>query len=80
MSFLKNVKVSVKLSLIIGPLILMLGVLVFLLNYMSNQILIVTRTTYYEETFRSTDNIINADRDLYQALLAEKEYYLSRSH
>jgi methyl-accepting chemotaxis protein len=73
----KNTKVIVKLWLMVLPAILaLLGLLVF-----STLTIIKTndnsRTVLYDELFVSTALILNADRDFYQASLAEKELLTS---
>ena len=79
MSFFKNVKVSVKLWMIVIPAILALAGLLWLFVTRSNDILKQSETVLYDEVFYSTALILNADRDFYQAAIAEKELYLDPS-
>ncbi len=79
MSFFKNLKVSVKLWLIVIPAILVLAGLLWLFVTRSNDILKQSETVLYDEVFYSTALILNADRDFYQAAIAEKELYLDSS-
>ncbi len=79
MSFFKNLKVSVKLWMIVIPAILVLAGLLWLFVTRSNDILKQSETVLYDEVFYSTALILNADRDFYQAAIAEKELYLDPS-
>lgn len=74
---IKNLKVSKKLLLIVVPAILALIVLLIFFIYRSNAINEESKKALYDETFISTSDILNADRDYYQAAVAEKELYLS---
>lgn len=76
MSIIKNIKVSKKLWLIVIPAILALILLLAFFIYRSNQISQESKKALYDETFVSTAAILNADRDFYQAEIAEKELYL----
>lgn len=69
----KNISVSIKLWLIVLPAILALGLLLFLFITRSKDIQEQSRTALYDETFVSTALILNADRDFYQAVTAEKD-------
>lgn len=80
MFLLKNLKVSKKLWLIISPAILALILLLVFFIYRSNLIVQDSKTALYDEAFVSTSSILNADRDFYQAAIAEKELYLSNSN
>ncbi len=77
MSVIKNLKVSKKLWLIVIPAILALIFLLVFFIYRSNSISQESKKALYDETFVSTSNILNADRDFYQAAVAEQEIYLS---
>lgn len=68
---IKNISVSVKLWLIVIPAILALGGLLFLFITRSNDIEEQSRTALYDEAYVSTALILNADRDFYQAVIAE---------
>ncbi len=74
---LKHVKVSKKLWLIVFPAILAMAALVVFFYYRTNSIAKDSKKALYDETFVSTALILNADRDFYQAIEAEKELYLS---
>jgi len=74
---IKNLKVAGKLWLIIIPtMATLIGLLVFFaIN--SDKIITDSKRTLYDEVFISTAEILNADRDFYQAAIAETEYVLS---
>jgi len=73
---LKNMKVSKKLWLVVLPALLALILLMAQYIYNSNSTLNRMKTSLYDEVFVSTAAILNADRDFYQAAIAERELYL----
>jgi len=73
---LKNMKVSKKLWLIVLPAMLALVLLMAQYIYNSNNTLNQMKTSLYDEVFVSTASILNADRDFYQAAIAERELFL----
>lgn len=77
MNIIKNLKVANKLWLIIFPAIFALIFLLVFFIYRSNQIMEDSKTALYDEVFVSTAEILNADRDFYQAAIAQKELYLN---
>ena len=74
---IKNLKVSKKLWLIVLPAMITLLLLLFLFITRSININNESKKTLYDEVFVSTALILNADRDYYQASIAEQELYLS---
>lgn len=80
MNLIKNLKVASKLWLIVVPAIFALIVLLVLCNSRSERIMEDSKTALYDEVFLSTSKILNADRDYYQAAMAQKELYLDRSN
>jgi len=74
---LKNSKITTKLLLMIVPSILTLILFLGFFIYQSNNISNESRQKLYDEIFVSTSLILNADRDFYQAAIAEKELVLS---
>ena len=76
MAVFKNLNVSIKLWLVIMPALLALIGLLWLFATRSNDIQNQSKTFLYDEVFVSTALILNADRDFYQAAIAEKELYL----
>ncbi len=77
MSIIKNLKVSKKLGLIVAPAIIALILLLAFFIYRSNNIVQESKKALYDEAFVSTASILNADRDFYQASIAEKEVFMS---
>lgn len=77
---LRNIKIRNKLLLLIIPMgIMLIGSLIFF-ALKSTDINDQSKQTLYDELYVSTAQILNADRDFYQAAIAEKELYsLSRS-
>lgn len=70
---MKNMSISLKLTLLVLlPTLLIIGTLVTN-AYIINKVEADLTQTLYSEMFVSTSLIINADRDFYQALVAEQE-------
>lgn len=80
MTIIKNLKVSIKLWLIITPAILALISLLLFSIFHSNSVFQESKTVFYDEVYTSTAKILNADRDFYQAHVAEQQIYLSSDH
>jgi methyl-accepting chemotaxis protein len=76
MAIIKNMRVTLKLWLIILPAVLSLAGLLIFFIFRTNEIEHRSKTTLYDEVFVSTAAIINADRDFYQAAVAEKSLVL----
>ncbi len=70
---ISNLKVSVKLWLMILPAIITLVVLLVVSINTIDKTNSAAQTVLYEETFVSTSLILNADRDFYQSAVAEKD-------
>jgi methyl-accepting chemotaxis protein len=74
MKFLQNLKIRHQLMLLVLPLgialILLTAIFYFQTNYVNNRL----TSSLHDEAFVSTAAIINADRDFYQALVAEMAY------
>ena len=68
-----NLKVGKKLWLIIAPAMLALVLLLGMFVYRSIVINKESSKVLYDQCFVSTAAILNADRDFYQAAVAEKE-------
>lgn len=79
MNFVKNMKVSKKLFLLFAPGMVALLVILGIFIYDTTMISEKTKKAYYEEAYTSTSLLLNADRDFYQAVVAEKEVILSTS-
>lgn len=78
MKMLSNLKVGKKLWLLILPAIVTLILFLLFFVYRSNQIGLESKTRLYDELYVSISLILNADRDYYQAAVAETELNLSR--
>lgn len=78
MGAIKNMKVSIKLLLIIIPAIIAMVGLTIFFSAKTAQVGIDSKKVLYDEIFVSTALILNADRDYYQALIAEVELSLNR--
>lgn len=77
MNLLKNRKVAVKLWILLSPTILLV---IFFLLQVGNQASYITnlsKNVFYKKIYVNTTLILNADRDLYQASLAERQLVLS---
>ena len=77
MKAIRNMKVSQKLLLLCIPALLALVTLLVLFILDTTKISRETKKAYYDEVYVSTELILNADRDYYQAALSEKEVVLS---
>lgn len=80
MNMIKNLKVASKLWLIVIPAIVALIFLLVFCISRSERIMEDSKTALYDEVFLSTSKILNADRDYYQAAMAQKELYLDRNN
>ena len=77
LSMIRNLNLSLKLWLIVLPAVLALAGLLILFIIRSNDIEKQSKTALYDEVYVSSSLTLNADRDFYQAAIAEKELYLS---
>lgn len=79
MSIIRNLKVAQKLALLTIPTILITIFFLVQLGYQSNRISNMAKDTYYDKVYVNAAAILNADRDMYQAAIAEKTLALSGS-
>ena len=79
MGLIKNRRVSVKLFLIIIPAIIAMVALTVFFSLKASQVGNESKKMLYDEIYVSTSTILNADRDYYQALIAERELVLGGS-
>jgi methyl-accepting chemotaxis protein len=79
MKIVKNLKVTKKLFLLYIPALFALVALLILFIYETTDINKSTKKLYYDELYTSSSLILNADRDFYQAAIAEKEMVLSKN-
>lgn len=68
---IKNIKVSAKLLLMIVPVFVTILVLTVILIFSRINMFNTSKTSLYDELYLSTAEILNADRDFYQAVVAE---------
>ena len=73
---LKNQSITFKLLALVLPPILILCIVLGVSVYEMKRISFDSETLLYEQAFLSTALILNADRDLYQALVAEEQFIL----
>ncbi len=76
---MKNLGLRIKIGLIVIPLVLALLASLIVGIIRMKQIEEQTSEIYYDVLFQVTDNVINADRDFYQALLAHENYAFNTS-
>lgn len=70
----KNASVGVKLFLIIVPLELLTLFCIFFFSYREKAVLNEATKLYYDELYQINTGLLSADRDYYQAMLAETQY------
>ncbi len=71
---IKNTKVFTKLMLMIAPLVITLVVSVIYFSYRQTSIFKETEKIFNDNLYVAQGALLNADRDFYQALVAEIEY------
>ncbi|MCR4674046.1 MAG: hypothetical protein K5675_03470 [Lachnospiraceae bacterium] len=72
---MKDWKIGTKLLLMVLPLAVVLMTSIFYMSYRQIQVFEEARTNYYEQIDALNVALLNADRDMYQAQLAETRYY-----
>lgn len=77
MKLIKNLKFAKKLLLLFMPALLALVAITCGFVYQMNYLNKTTRDAYYEMAYVNTALILNADRDMYQAYLAEQKMVLN---
>lgn len=77
MAIIRNQKVAIKLWIMIMPAILALIILAVQSANQQNKVLIDTKETFNEIVGKTSNLILNADRDYYHAAMIEKEIILS---
>ncbi len=78
MKLIKNLNISKKLLLLFIPPLAAILVVISIFIIDMTHVSKLTKKTYYDEAFVSTSLILNADRDFYQAAVAEKELVLTK--
>ena len=77
---IKNLKVSKKLWIIILPIMLILIALLIFFNYTANLIQNKLQKALYDELYQSSTILLSADRDFYQASVAEQELFFDEKN
>jgi methyl-accepting chemotaxis protein len=72
---MKNLNVSKKLWIIILPIMLILISLLIFFDYTANVIQDKLQKALYDELYQSSTTLLSADRDFYQASIAEQELF-----
>ena len=75
MRFLKNLSVRVKLLILTVPLVVALVVLLVVMAAQMNKMEKEISNVYYDILNTVNSNLLNADRDFYQAVYAATQYY-----
>ncbi len=78
MSIIRNRKVATKLWIMIMPAIVAFVIMAVQSAYQQNRILSDSKETFYEIVGKTSNLILNADRDYYHAVMIEKEIILSK--
>lgn len=77
---IKNLKVSKKLWIIILPIMLILIALLIFFDYTANLIQDKLQKALYDELYQSSTILLSADRDFYQASVAEQELFFDEEN
>ena len=77
---IKNLKVSKKLWIIILPIMLILIALLIFFDYTANLIQDKLQKALYDELYQSSTILLSADRDFYQAYVAEQELFFNEEN
>ena len=78
MAIIRNQKVGIKLWIMIMPAILALIILAVQSSNQQNKVLTDTKRTFNDIVGKTSNLILNADRDYYHAVMLEKEVILSK--
>ncbi len=77
---MKNLSVKFKISLILVIGMIMSIFTAVTLSVFVNYVFSQSEKIFYEELYVVSSDVLNADRDLYQASVAEISYYFGREH
>ena len=75
---IRDLKIGTKLLLMVLPLAIVLMGTVSFLSYRQMQVFETARSNYYEQINALNMALLSADRDMYQAQLAETRYYFQK--
>ena len=70
----KNVNIGMKLIIIIIPLEILSLFCIFFFSYREKAVMNETTQMYYDQLYQVNTNLLSADRDYYQSMLAETQY------
>ncbi|MBB2184453.1 methyl-accepting chemotaxis protein [Lachnospiraceae bacterium MD1] len=71
-SIIKNRKVSTKLLIIVAPAFIITALNLYQLGTQTKHVSKLSEETYYNQVYLNTRSLVNAERALYQAVIAEK--------
>lgn len=77
---IRDLKIGTKLLLMVLPLAIVLLGSVYYLSYRQMQVFETARSNYYEQIDALNVALLTADRDMYQAQLAETRYYYQKDY
>ncbi|HPJ75216.1 MAG TPA: hypothetical protein PLS36_00080, partial [Clostridia bacterium] len=75
---MKKLKITGKLVMMVLPSMLVLFVVIVFSVFNNLNVYNRTYENIYDQLYVNTELLLNADRDLYQALLAEQELYVQQ--
>ena len=70
----KNANIGIKLLIIIIPLEILSLFCIFFFSYREKMVLNDAKQMYYDQLYQVNTNLLSADRDYYQSMLAETQY------
>ncbi len=70
----KNANIGIKLLIIIIPLQILSLFCIFFFSYREKMVLNDAKQMYYDQLYQVNTNLLSADRDYYQSMLAETQY------
>lgn len=70
----KNANIGIKLLIIIIPLEILSLFCIFFFSYREKMVLSDAKQMYYDQLYQVNTNLLSADRDYYQSMLAETQY------
>ncbi len=79
MRFIRNRKISTKIWMIIVPITLIAVFILIQYSYQMNKLNKTEKEAYYDILYTNSALLLNADRDYYQAQVAERELVLSET-
>ncbi len=77
MKFIRDRKISTKICMIIVPITMLAILMLIQYSYQMNNLNKTEKAAYYDTLYTNSSLLLNADRDYYQAYVAEREIVLS---